>query len=133
MNKNMRLGVYGIIIDKKHIVLTTKVDGPFVGLLDLPGGGVEFGENAEQTLKRELKEEVAMDFSGCHLFDNLSYVLEEETFQQFGQIYIIKDARSIPNIIAEDPWDWYSLLHIDLEELTPFARTVIDRFRREFL
>lgn len=51
-------GVYGIWTNARgHVVLVRKSRGPYVGLLDLPGGSPEPGESSEETLLRELNEE----------------------------------------------------------------------------
>ena len=36
-------------------------DGPFQGLLEFPGGGIEIGETPLQAMCREVKEEVGID------------------------------------------------------------------------
>ena len=53
------LGVYALIFseDQSEILLIEKSRGPYKGLYDLPGGSLEPGENLEQTLVREVKEE----------------------------------------------------------------------------
>jgi len=53
------LGVYALILseDKSEILLIKKNRGPYKGLYDLPGGSLEPGEDLEQTLIREVKEE----------------------------------------------------------------------------
>ena len=63
------IGVYGLIIKDDRILLIKKKTGPYDGKLDLPGGGLEFRERPEDTLKRELKEEVGIDIKDYALFD----------------------------------------------------------------
>lgn len=50
-------GVYGICIQDGKVLLIKKARGPYKGTYDLPGGGIEFGESIEDTLKREFIEE----------------------------------------------------------------------------
>ena len=69
MKEHRHLGVYGLIIENDKILLIKKVSGPYDGLLDLPGGTMEFGERPVDTLKRELKEEVGIDVIDYELFD----------------------------------------------------------------
>ena len=91
-----RIGVYGILVEDSKILLTTKIKGPYKGLLDLPGGGIEFGESPKETLQRELEEEVGIQFAEEFFFDNLSFqaeYLENENsykFHHLGLIYEVK-------------------------------------------
>ena len=54
MKEHRHLGVYGLVVRDNKILLIKKVSGPYDGLLDLPGGSLEFGERPIETLKREL-------------------------------------------------------------------------------
>ena len=74
MKEHRHLGVYGLIVKDNKILLIKKVSGPYDGLLDLPGGGLEFGERPIETLKRELEEETGIIVKKCELFDTDSVV-----------------------------------------------------------
>lgn len=69
MKEYKHLGAYGLIIKDNKILLIKKYSGPYDGKLDLPGGTIEFCERPEETLKRELKEEVGIDITNYQLFD----------------------------------------------------------------
>lgn len=62
-------GVYGIVMKDNKILLIKKSGGPYDGKLDLPGGTIEFHEKPENTLKRELLEEVGIKVKNFKLFD----------------------------------------------------------------
>lgn len=93
----MRMGVYGVIIKDGKILLIEQPRGPYSGKLDFPGGGIEFGESPEQTLRREFEEEVNMTFDYMTQLDNLAVVIEVPrlgekepyVFHQIGLIYAI--------------------------------------------
>ena len=74
MKEHRHLGVYGLVIKDNKILLIKKVSGPYDGLLDLPGGSLEFGERPIETLKRELEEETGIKVKKCELFDADSVV-----------------------------------------------------------
>ena len=76
MKQFKHLGAYGLIIKDEKIVLIKKVGGPYNGKLDLPGGTIEWGETPEQTLIRELNEEVGIDIIKYELFDANSIIFE---------------------------------------------------------
>ena len=60
-----RVSVRGIIIDgdKVYAIFRRRVndDGTFKEYYVIPGGGLEKGETLEETLIRELKEELSID------------------------------------------------------------------------
>lgn len=78
MREVKHLGVYGIIIKDEKIVLIKKNGGPYDKKLDLPGGSVEFGEKPEETLTRELLEEVGISGKKYELVDANSVVFQWE-------------------------------------------------------
>ena len=65
---------YAVMLNK--ILLIKKVSGPYDGKLDLPGGTIEWGEKPEETLRREIKEEVGIDVIDYELFDANSINIE---------------------------------------------------------
>lgn len=62
-NKNQRIGVCGILMLDKKIVVIKKARGPYKGKYDLPGGKIEEGESHEEALKREFLEETGLTIS----------------------------------------------------------------------
>ncbi len=98
-----RVGVYGIVMQKKQLLLIRQTRGFYAGKLDFPGGGIEFSESPEQALRREFAEEVAMEFDSLKLVDNLTITLdvpktswsEQYLFYQIGMIYKVKGCRLI--------------------------------------
>lgn len=65
MNKRNNIHVLsrGVIIDQNHILLCKTLDLP-INFYFLPGGHVEHGESAQDSLLRELIEEAG---SACHI------------------------------------------------------------------
>ena len=65
-------GVYGIWRQSGLVVAIRKGRGPYLGMLDLPGGSPQLGEVAMETLERELLEECGVNqvaVSSWHAFD----------------------------------------------------------------
>ncbi len=73
-------GIYGYIEQDDKIMLIIKKRGPYTGMYDLPGGSPEDGENEEQTLKREIKEE-----TGCDLIKYANRKEQIVTFENFTE------------------------------------------------
>jgi 8-oxo-dGTP diphosphatase len=93
--KYSRIGVYGLASRDDTILLITQKNGPYAGKFDFPGGGIEFGETVEQTLRREFEEEINMYFQTMEILRNLTVTIEVPsikgedpyTFHQIGLIY----------------------------------------------
>jgi 8-oxo-dGTP pyrophosphatase MutT (NUDIX family) len=130
-----RIGVYAAVLQEQSILLIEKKSGCYKGLLDLPGGGIEFTESPEEALKRELLEEVALEFESMKWMANLSHNQEVTNvdnpfyFHQLGLIYEVLGHSKVENVIPEESFAWHSLKQIDLENLTPFARVVVEKRR----
>lgn len=107
-----RIGVYGIVIKNNQILTVRQKRGPYAGKLDFPGGGIEFGESPEQTLRREFLEEVAMEFDSMKLIDNLTATLQVDSsylFHHIGMIYQVEGCRPINNQTGTFPHHWVNL------------------------
>ena len=101
MKEHRHLGSYGLVIKDDKILLIKKVTGPYDGKLDLPGGSFEFGETPEETLKRELQEEVGITPTKYELFDAGSVLAKWYqndniiNVHHIGIFYIVKDYEGI--------------------------------------
>ncbi len=97
MKKYTYVGVYALIKKADKILLIEKSRGPYIGKLDLPGGGFEFGESSLETLHREVKEETGLTVKEANLVDVLSQTTvytnqdnEEKTIHHIGVIYKVE-------------------------------------------
>lgn len=138
IKKKKYVGCYGIVInDKNETLLIKKAGGAYKGKLDLPGGGIEYGESPEETLKREFIEEVGVGIEEFNLFTvktNYQIWSEQdykENLQHIAIIYKVKIKNNDLNKIkvTADGCDslganWYDINKLNLEDLSPFARIV---------
>ena len=69
LKEHKHLGCYGLLMEDNKILLIKKKTGPYDGLLDLPGGSLEFCETPEVALKREFMEETGLDITKYELYD----------------------------------------------------------------
>jgi 8-oxo-dGTP diphosphatase len=133
MKQVSRLGTYGILIHEGKILLTRKTKGPYEGLWDLPGGGIEFGEAPEEALKRELLEEVALSIHQFEFSTVASAICNYEkegepyAFHHIGLIYKVLTWSKRPDLTAEDEHRWATISHLKLEELTPFVKLSLSK------
>src|ERR1035437_9513884 len=64
-----RVSIKALLFDENgKLMLIRDEDGRW----DLPGGSMEHGENFEQTLKREIKEEMGVD---CEILDPKPFIV----------------------------------------------------------
>lgn len=60
--KNVGVTVCGLLVQDGKVLITKRNVEPYKGAWCCPGGHVDFGETAEEAVKREVKEEVGLDF-----------------------------------------------------------------------
>lgn len=129
--QNMRYGAHGVVLKDSKLLLTQKKSGPYKGLWGLPGGAIEFGETPEETLKRELLEEAALEGDGLTLLCIATHFGEYDINGQrcrihhIGIVYQVKSVVLMPNLIPEEEGRWIPLEEIKQEELTPFAKQIV--------
>lgn len=75
--ERFHVGVYGILVIDNKILMIRKSRGAYKGHLDLPGGRIEFGEKAEEALKREFTEEAGI------AIDKYEFLGYQENFQDY--------------------------------------------------
>lgn len=135
--KKTHIGSYGIIIKNDKIALIKKARGGYKGKLDLPGGGIEHMERPNETLKREIMEEVGVDVDDYSLLDvtsvNIKWEMEKDLWEDLHHIGILyKVSISDLNLkgdadgLDSDGASWYSISNLKSEEMSPFAKYGIE-------
>lgn len=134
--KSKHVGCYGIVFNNENqVLLIKKARGAYKNKLDLPGGGIEYGENAEETLKREFEEEVGVKIESFELKTVITnYVLWKidekymEDLQHIAIIYNVKVNNNDLNQIKKDAdgldslgSDWYDVDKLSEDDLSPLA------------
>lgn len=132
------IGAYGIIIKDDKIALIKKARGGYKGKLDLPGGGIEHTETPEEALIRELNEEAGVTVTNQELFavtsTNILWQMTENIKEDLHHIGILYKVEIKENNVKEEPdgidsegCNWYDIKTINKEDLSPFAKYVIER------
>lgn len=146
--RHRHIGAYGICIVKDHVLLIRKARGPYTGLLDLPGGGIEFGEEPEAALRREFVEETGIIIHNSVLVRAVSHVAryvtdrgESEELHHLGFLYdvtvqyaervgpcgsmVLPEVNSLPDGEDSRGAVWTPIVTIDPGTPTPFARIAL--------
>jgi mutator protein MutT len=100
-----------IINDGKYLALHKSVAKH--NLYELPGGRMEFGETAEETLKREVKEETSFTVEPVKLLDTWNCITSD--YQITGVIYLCRIKEG--SLKLSDEHDKYEWLEFNAENL----------------
>ncbi|WP_180272232.1 NUDIX domain-containing protein [Actinomyces ruminis] len=98
-------GVYARIVEDARMLCVRKTRGPYTGLLDLPGGRPEPGEYWEETLLRELTEELGVSsFTAKGLRRVEVHVTEDSRgnpidFHHYGVVADVALADELPPLV----------------------------------
>lgn len=103
-----------IVKDNKFLAMHKSVaKGPW---LELPGGRMEFGESAEETLKREIFEETKLEVKPVKILDTWNYVGED--YQITGIIYLCEIESGEVTLSEEhDSFQWLDLRRSSKEKM----------------
>ena len=138
MIEKRHLGVYGLIIKDDKIALVSKSRGAYTGLLDLPGGSIEHGERPEETLVREIGEELGASVASYKLFDaesvivDWSYNGEDINMHHIGIIYIVTlmDDNLKEDTDGEDSLGakWYDISSLSEDMVSPLTWIELNKY-----
>ena len=87
---NMAAAVMGILVTPSGILLARRAEEPGKGMLDLPGGFVDYGESLEEALVREIQEELGFrpavpeyigSFPNTYVFGGVTYCTSAAVFK----------------------------------------------------
>lgn len=76
-DNHFHVGVYGILVIDRKVLMIKKSRGAYKGKYDLPGGKIEFKEEVEEALKREFIEETGI------IIDSYKFLGYQEHFQTY--------------------------------------------------
>ncbi len=110
-----------IIEYKDKIILTRRANEPFKGVLSLPGGFVDYEENLEEALLRELREELNLDAASpvylCSNWDR--YPFHGVVYFTIVAFYVVRVV-DISAVTANDDIDAFELVRpaeVDFSQL----------------
>lgn len=126
------VGVGAIIVNKEGKLFLAK-RGREVrnesGRWEFPGGGVEFGDTLENTLKREMKEEYGIDIKVGELLDVYDHIIPEEHQHWVSPTYICTIIKGKPKILEPHKCDkigWFTA-----EEIAKMHLSIITKYNFE--
>ena len=132
-----QFSVYGMITKGDQLLLVQKNKGAYKGLWDLPGGKIEFGEEPETTLIREILEETGLEIkhqtfikSDAVVVNYTDEVMGKVTLHHVGFIFKVevKDMKHLTPKQDDEELvctKWCRLEEIEIESVTPFLQELL--------
>lgn len=116
--------------DEKFLLLRRASGNPkYIGQFELPGGKIEFGEDPEVTVRREVSEELSVDVGPTQLFKVASWLdTEERDTQHIILVYLVAllDEHQKLRLSQEhDKYAWERLSDIQLDQLNILTKVVL--------
>jgi len=121
----------GIIRDKqKRIFLTRRsADSHMANKWEFAGGKQEKGETIEQTLKRELNEEVGIDVVTYSPFTTIEHQFDDR--QVTLHFFLVEEWKGEPYGREGQPQRWVAQQDLNAEEFPPANAEVITRLKQD--
>ena len=130
------VGVGAIILDGDQILLEKRKNSPGKGKWSVPGGLVDLGENVEDAVVREVKEETGLEVYEPRLVDVVDYIsLGERGGVMYHYViidYLVTSKGGKPKG-ASDAADlkWVPFNEVDEYDLTTSFRLFFQRNRQK--
>jgi 8-oxo-dGTP diphosphatase len=130
------VGVGAIILDGDQILLEKSKNSPGKGKWSVPGGLVDLGENVEDAVVREVKEETGLEVYEPRLVDVVDYIsLGERGGGMYHYViidYLVTSKGGKPKA-ASDAADlkWVPFNEVDEYDLTTSFRLFFQRNRQK--
>lgn len=132
----IHIWIYGIFIKENKILLIKKARWPYIWSYDLPWWKIEFQENFETALKREIFEETWWNLKSMEFIWNNEYICEYENEEKIKKIShhiwiyykIDVDIKNLKNFFDWEDSLWSEFIDISkLKEIkiSPIAEKMI--------
>jgi mutator protein MutT len=127
-----KISVRALIKNDEKILLVRRASGSpqYIGQFELPGGKLEFGEDPEAAVRREVNEELGIEVGVLQLYRVVSWLdtVERDT-QHIIVVYLVGLANGSEKIALSpehDRFEWNRLSDIQLNELNLLTKVVLD-------
>ena len=127
---NQRIAVRAIIRQDEKTLLLRRANGreSILGKYELPGGKVEYGEQPEDALARNLQQEVGLTVQTAQLFDVLTYIDHDDRDIQYVFILYLVSLRTGGKVSLSQNYNhymWKKMANVHQDELTESAKLLL--------
>lgn len=122
------VGIHGVIANRGRLLVLMRAPGTNYrpGSWDLPGGHLALGENFEECLMREVKEETALDISIERMLGLHSMISEPYLQALYAcRLKVFQVVRLRPDEHVEHRW--VTLAEMEQLELIPYLASILKR------
>lgn len=124
-----RIAVRAIIRQDEKTLLLRRANGreSILGKYELPGGRVDYGEQPEDSLARQLKRDAGVTVRTAQLFDVLTYIDHDDRDIQYVLILYLVSVGGAKVELSEnyDHYVWKKVSNIQQDELTESAKLLL--------
>lgn len=128
---NQRISVRAIIKEEGKTLFLRRASGrqSILGLYELPGGRVSYGEQPEDTLRRVLHDDAGLHMNKAELVDVISYIDKDDRDIQYAVItYSVLISKGHHDIVLSDNYDnfvWQSSKNSQQNTLTDLTELIL--------
>lgn len=98
-----RVGAGAFILNKKNeILLMKRKKNPEAGYWSIPGGRVDFLEQIEKTIKREILEELGVESEIISLLGITDHIILEKKTHWVSPCYLMRITKGVPRNVEPD-------------------------------
>ncbi len=128
---NQRISVRAIITQDDKTLLLRRANGrqTILGLFELPGGKLAYGEQPEDSLRRYLHEDVGLHVQTSRLFDAVTYIDRDDRDIQYAVIvYTVAVADDHHGVVLShnyDKYQWKKTSEIQQDSVTDLTQLLL--------
>lgn len=137
MDMNQRISVRAIVNQDDKLLLVRRATGreSILGLYELPGGRLAYGEQPEDALRRYLHDDTGLHIEQSKLFDVVTYIDHDDRDIQYAVItYTVTLAEGHHDLRLGSNYDeylWLPLLEIQQGSLTDLTQLLLGIMQQE--
>ncbi|MBR6466087.1 MAG: (deoxy)nucleoside triphosphate pyrophosphohydrolase [Bacteroidales bacterium] len=120
--------VAAVIVRDGRVFATQRGYGDFKDMWEFPGGKMEAGENREDALKREIREELAADISVDSFIDTVEY--DYPKFHLILHCFLCSLETKEVHLLEHESSRWLSADELDSVDWLPADLSVIGQIKK---
>ena len=119
--------VAAVIVKDGRIFATQRGYGDFKDMWEFPGGKMEAGENREDALKREIREELAADISVDSFLETVEY--DYPKFHLILHCFLCSLKTKKVHLLEHESSRWLSADELDTVDWLPADLSIIGKLK----